>query len=234
MFQRLAALSEQRSELAQQLIATQENTYRYISRELHDEFGQILTAMGAMLHRLERRASPDDATRGGLRELREIAQSALEKVRTLSQALHPVILEESGLDSALEWYLPTFQSQTGIAIQYERTGTGSDLDPQTATHVYRVLQETLNNVTRHSRSPDAKVRLDISKHRVLLEVEDNGIGFGHAESGRGMGMAGMRERAELMGGSIEFLNRNGGGALVRLTIPITRAVEAHVGEAHAG
>jgi signal transduction histidine kinase len=234
MFQRLADLSEHRSELARQLIATQENTYRYISRELHDEFGQILTAMGAMLQRLERRANPDEATRGGLRELREIAQSALERVRTLSQALHPVILEERGLDSALEWYLPTFQSQTGIAVQFERTGSTSELDSQTATHVYRVLQEALNNVTRHSRSPDAKVRLQISEETVLLEVEDNGIGFGHAESRRGMGMAGMRERAELIGGTIEFLNRSGGGALVRLRIPISRAVEANAGEAHAG
>jgi signal transduction histidine kinase len=229
MFGRLAALSERRSELAQQLIATQENTYRYISRELHDEFGQILTAMGAMMQRLERRAAPDAATRSGLHELREIAQTALEKVRTLSQALHPVILEESGLDSALEWYLPAFQTQTGIAVRYERTGAPSDLDPQMATHLYRVLQEALNNVTRHSRSPDATVRLDISRDKVLLEVEDNGVGFGTAESGRGMGMAGMRERAELIGGVIEFLNRNGGGALVRLTVPLTRSVEAHAG-----
>ena len=120
MFDQLQKLSEQRSDLAQQLISTQESTYRSISRELHDEFGQILTALGAMLQRLERRTPEHDPIRAGLRELREIAQSALDKVRTLSQALHPVILDENGLESALEWYLPTFERQTGIVIRYEK------------------------------------------------------------------------------------------------------------------
>src|SRR5262245_30533509 len=92
MFHQAAAISEQRSELAQQLITIQENTFRYLSRELHDDFGQILTAIGAMLRR---------GTRDDLQEVRQIVQSALDKVRTLSRALHPVILEEHGLDAAL-------------------------------------------------------------------------------------------------------------------------------------
>src|SRR5262245_48405418 len=92
MFLQVAAISERRSELAQQLITIQENTFRYLSRELHDDFGQILTAIGAMLRR---------GTREDLQEVREIVQTALDKVRTLSRALHPVILEEHGLDAAL-------------------------------------------------------------------------------------------------------------------------------------
>lgn len=228
MFGQLAKLSEQRSELAQQLISTQENTYRSISRELHDEFGQILTALGAMLQRLERRTPEHDSIRAGLRELREIAQSALDKVRRLSQALHPVILDENGLESALEWYLPAFERQTGIEVRYEKTGAGA-IDSRTATHVYRVLQEALNNVARHSGSPRATVRLNLSPERLLLEVEDYGTGFGEGARGRGIGLTGMRERAELMNGSIEFVKGDAGGCVVRLSVPILQAAEAHAG-----
>jgi signal transduction histidine kinase len=228
IFDQLAKLSEQRRELAQQLISTQENTYRSISRELHDEFGQILTALGAMLQRLERRTPEHDPIRAGLRELREIAQSALDKVRTLSQALHPVILDENGLESALEWYLPAFERQTGIEVRYEKTGAGA-IDSRTATHVYRVLQEALNNVARHSGSPRATVRLNLSPEKLSLEVEDYGIGFGEGARGRGIGLTGMRERAELMNGSIEFVKGSGGGCIVRLSVPIMQAAEAHAG-----
>jgi signal transduction histidine kinase len=229
MFDQLQKLSEQRSDLAQQLISTQESTYRSISRELHDEFGQILTALGAMLQRLERRTPEHDTIRAGLRELREIAQSALDKVRTLSQALHPVILDENGLESALEWYLPTFERQTGIAIRYEKTGAAGPMDPRVATHVYRVLQEALNNVARHSKSPQAVVRMNLSPDDLVLEVEDSGVGLSNTGAGRGIGMTGMRERAELVNGSIDITNRNGGGCLVRLRVPIPQPVEAHAG-----
>jgi signal transduction histidine kinase len=229
MFDQLQKLSGQRSDLAQQLISTQESTYRSISRELHDEFGQILTALGAMLQRLERRTPEHDPIRTGLRELREIAQSALDKVRTLSQALHPVILEENGLESALEWYLPTFQRQTGIAIHYEKTGAAGTMDPRVATHVYRVLQEALNNVARHSKSSHAVVRLNLSPDNLLLEVEDSGVGLSTMRTGRGIGLTGMRERAELVNGSINITNRNGGGCLVRLWVPIPQVTEVHAG-----
>jgi signal transduction histidine kinase len=219
MFDRVSELSELRSELAQQLITMQENTFRSLSRELHDEFGQILTAMGAMLKRAERR-TPETAgaDRAELHEIREVAQSALEKVRSLSQTLHPVVLDDAGFEGALDAYLPGFQKQTGIGIRYEKTGESRDLDRGIAIHVYRVLQEALNNVARHSKSPTAEVRLRFQKHAVILEVEDRGTGFRHRER-QGMGMVSMRERAELIHGSVEFVDVDGGGALVRLTVP---------------
>src|ERR1700677_1355396 len=107
LFTRMAELSERRSELAQKLIATQESTLRYISRELHDEFGQILTAMGAMLGRSGTHAPEGSSLRADLQEVRLIAQDTLDRVRTLSQALHPVMLEEAGLEPTLDWYIPT-------------------------------------------------------------------------------------------------------------------------------
>ena len=111
LFQEVAALSARRSELAQQLIAMQENTFRSISRDLHDDFGQILTAIGTMLQRTSRRAADTDSVRADLREVQEIVQATLEKVRTLSHALHPVILDEIGFEGALDQYLPAFRSR---------------------------------------------------------------------------------------------------------------------------
>jgi signal transduction histidine kinase len=218
LFQQVADISERRSELAQQLISMQENTFRSISRDLHDDFGQILTAIGVMLQRTGRR-DPE------LREVQEIVQSTLEKVRSLSHALHPAALEELGFETALHQYLPDFERQTGIAIHYEKVGTSREVDRQVGIHLYRVMQEALNNTARHSKSTRASVRLRFLPDTVMLEVEDEGVGFGSRER-PGMGLVSMRERAEMVNGRVEFLDRTGGGALVRLTVPAAPE-EAH-------
>ncbi|MGA3205366.1 MAG: sensor histidine kinase [Bryobacteraceae bacterium] len=219
MFAQVASLSERRSDLARQLISIQENTFRYISRELHDDFGQILTAIGAMLHRAGKKIPPlDDSLRGDFEEVRGIVQSTLDKVRTLSQALHPMVLDDAGLEGALDLYLAGFEKQTGIAVRYEKDGSSRAVDRDVAIHVYRVLQEALNNVSKHSKSTAAEVRLRFQPEALVLEVEDHGVGFGQEKEGRGMGLTSMRERAELIGGTIEFLKR-GRGAMVRLTVP---------------
>jgi signal transduction histidine kinase len=203
------------------MISMQENTFRSISRELHDEFGQILTAIGAMLARAERRTPAEGgADKSDLREIQEVAQSALEKVRSLSHALHPALLDDAGFESALDAYLPAFEKQTGISVQYEKNGTMRELDRGVAIHLYRVLQEALNNVARHSKSATVRVRLNYLPVSVVLEVEDRGIGIGKKES-RGMGLVSMRERAELVNGRVEFLNVEGGGTLIRMTLPST-------------
>ena len=229
LFARLAALSEQRSELAQKLIATQESTLRYISRELHDEFGQILTAMGSMLGRAGKHAPEGSPLRTGLEEVREVAQSTLEKVRSLSQALHPVMLDEAGLESTLDWYLPVVERQSGIDISYEKSGTPFVLDGNAAIHVYRVLQEALNNVVRHSGAKQAWVRLRFLPRTLELEVEDHGKGFFLQAAQQGIGLVAMRERAELLGGTIAFSSPAAGGTLVHLEIPREKT-EAHAGQ----
>ena len=227
MFRQVASLSERRSELAQQLIAIQENSFRYIARELHDDFGQILTAIGAMLQRAGRHAPALDAPlRTELKEVQEIVQSTLDKVRTLSQALHPAVLEEAGLEVAMAQHLPVFEKQTGIRIAYEASGSGPALDQTVAIHMYRVLQEALNNVARHSKAARAVVRLRYSADTVVLEVEDGGVGLNTAGQTRGMGLVSMRERAELVHGRLELLSANGSGLLVRLTVPLALQ-EAH-------
>ena len=228
LFAQLAALSAQRSDLAQQLISTQESTLRYISRELHDEFGQILTAMGSMLGRAGKYAPPDSTLRADLEEVRGIAQTTLDKVRSLSQALHPVMLDEAGLESTLDWYLPVVERQSGIDISYEKSGTPFPVDGNAAIHVYRVLQEAVNNVIRHSGAKNAWVRLRFLSQGLELEVEDHGKGFVAPAAKTGIGLVAMRERAELLNGKIEFASPAAGGTLVRLTVPREKS-ELHAG-----
>ena len=218
LFARLESLSTQRGELVQKLITVRESTLHHIARELHDEFGQILTAMGSMLRRAGTHAPEGSPLRAELREINELAQSTLNNVRSLSQALHPSILDEMGLDSTIEWYLPTVEKQVGITISYERTGTAAVLNGSASIHVYRVLQEAVNNVARHAGADRAWVRLRHDDRVLELEVEDHGKGFGTTES-RGLGLVAMRERADLLGGTIEFLTPANGGTLVRLTVP---------------
>jgi signal transduction histidine kinase len=228
LFGQLEELSNQRSELAQKLIATQESTLRHISRELHDEFGQILTAVGSMISRAGKHAPEGSSLRKDLREIAEVAQTTLDKVRTLSQALHPVMLDETGLESTINWYLPTVERQTEVAISYEQSGTPVSVDGSVSVHLYRILQEALNNVTRHSGARQAWVRLRFLSHAIELEVEDHGRGFSPDSARQGIGMVAMRERAGLLGGRIEFLKPAEGGTLVRLKVPI-EAMEPDAG-----
>jgi signal transduction histidine kinase len=223
VFQRLEQLSEHRSELARRLITVQEEVLHSISRELHDEFGQILTAMGAMLRRAEKRLPPDSGFHEEVQEVRAVAQSTLEKVRSLSQVLHPPILDDGGLEKAIDWYLPVFEKQTGIAVHYEKNGAGPAVPDRVAINVYRVLQEALNNLAKHSESSQAWVRVNFAAGRLQLEVEDHGIGLPQngAPASHGTGLVAMRERAQILHGRIDFLKAAGDrGTLVRLDIPI--------------
>ena len=220
LFRELAALSDRRRELARKLIAMRESTLREISRELHDEFGQILTAIGSMLGRAGRQAPEGSPLRTELREINEIAQTSLDKVRALSQTLHPSILEELGLESTIEWYLSTVEKQLGLHVTYARAGTSPNLDDTTGIHVYRVLQEAVSNIARHSGTDRAWVRLRCDDGVLKLEVEDHGKGLDPDTSPRGLGLVAMRERAELVGGALEFLRPREGGTLVRLTVPL--------------
>ena len=251
LFAEIEMLSDRRRELAQQMIATREATLHHISRELHDDFGQVLTAMGSMLGRAGKQAPENSPLRTDLQDVREIAQSTLEKVRELSQALHPSMLEEAGLERTIEWYLSTVTRQLGLEVSYERSGPQLHVDEHIGIHVYRVLQEALTNVARHAGTRRASVRLRFaetggSRDRQVggsadrtpgrpipqspdlpdwleLAVEDRGPGVLDTPERRGLGIVTMRERAELLGGTIEFSRPAEGGTLVTLRVPLLRS-----------
>jgi signal transduction histidine kinase len=230
LFNRLAIFSDHRSELARKLITVQEEALHSIARELHDEFGQILTAIGAMLRRAEKQGLPPDSPfREELHEARQVAQTTLEKIRSLSQVLHPTILDDGGLEKAIDWYVPTFEKQTGIAVKYEKSGASPVVPDRIAINIYRVLQEALNNAARHSHTQTVWVRVRFSPDRFRLEVEDRGAGLPAERDPsmrRGTGLVAMRERAELLRGTIEFLRPGEKGTLVRLDVPLTEDATA--------
>jgi signal transduction histidine kinase len=219
LFDRVNDLSIQRRTLARELISNQESTLRAISRDLHDEFGQILTAIGAMLGRARRHA-PDANFEGQVLEVNQIVQDTLEKVRSLSQSLQPVILEEQGLIAAIEWHLNAFERQHGIAVRYQRSGNPPALESARSIHIYRILQEALNNIAKHAKVREASLNLTITQDRLEIEITDQGSGI-PAGYKAGVGLAGMRERAELLNGSIQFKRLNA-GTTVHLTVPLER------------
>ena len=226
LFDQLAHLSEERRTLAGKVISLQEDTFRQLARELHDEFGQVLTAIGMMLVRAERKISPEETTaREQLREVREIANHTLERVRGMSQMLHPPVLDDYGLEKSIEWYLGQFQKQTGLTVHYEKTGAAPFIGDLTAIHVYRIVQEALNNVARHAHTQEAWVRARYAPASLEVEIEDHGAGLTAGPSRPGMGLIAMRERAGLLQGSIEIAGRAGGGTLVRLCAPLSPGLD---------
>ena len=189
--------------------------------------------MGSMLGRAGKHTPEGSPLRAELREIGEIAQTTLDNVRGLSQTLHPSILEEAGLERTVDWYLSTIERQMGLTVSYERPALPLAVDSEIGIQVYRVFQESLNNIARHSGVKEARVRLDFVDGVLQLDVEDRGKGITASPGRRGLGIVAMRERAALVGGTIEFLRPaqgpstgSGQGTLVRLRVPLPKASHA--------
>jgi signal transduction histidine kinase len=259
-FEAVQALSAERRELSWRVLRMQEDLQTTIARELHDEFGQILTALGTMLGRIRNREArlpapgarlqqdgpgasaepaagslsssriPEPEARSlvdDLDEVRVLAQRTLDRIRTQSRMLHPVILDDFGLQQAVAWYVGEFARQHAVETHFEPAGELGTLPSEVAIHLYRIVQEALTNVARHAGATRAVVRMARTGEDVTLEVEDNGRGLvadpsRSSSSGRaGIGMTSMRERAELMGGVLT-LGRPaaGGGLVVGVRVPV--------------
>jgi signal transduction histidine kinase len=224
IYERLETVSDERKELAGKVIAVQEDVFRTLARELHDDFGQVLTALGAMLQRAKRRIPEDSPAQSDLREIREVTATTLERVRLMSQMLHPPVLDDHGLEKSIEWYVSQFQKQSGLDVHYEKIGNGPWIGDQVAIHVYRILQEALNNVLRHAKTSEVWVKAEYTPSRLKLTVEDHGVGMHGSPPRSGIGLISMRERAGLLGGMLEFSSPGSGGARVTLTVPLQSGV----------
>ena len=224
IFDRLETVSDERKELAGKVITVQEEVFRTLARELHDDFGQVLTALGAMLQRAKRRIPEDSPAQADLREIRDVAATTLERVRLMSQMLHPPVLDDHGLEQSIEWYLTQFRKQSGLVVHYEKIGNGPWIGDQVAIHVYRILQEALNNVLRHAKTSEVWVKAEYTPSQLRLAVEDHGVGMPVSQPRRGIGLISMRERAGLLGGVLEFANPAAGGVRVTLLVPLQAGV----------
>jgi signal transduction histidine kinase len=202
----------------------QEEVLRSVSRELHDEFGQILTAVATMLARAERKGVPPDSPlRTELSEVRQITHNTLEKMRSLSQMLHPAVLDDYGLAKGIEWYAEVFQRQTGIVTQAIVEGPPIRITGQPATNCFRIMQEALNNAAKHSGTKRAEIHAIFRPDSLTLSIRDFGHGMPPANnkgSKPGLGLIAMRERAELLNGKLQVISAPNAGTTVTITMPL--------------
>ena len=229
-FEDVGRLSGELRSLSWKMMRMQEDLQESFSRELHDEFGQLLTAIGMLLGRVKRKLPADSPLLADLEEVRGIVQETLERIRTESRMLHPVILDDFGLENALKWYVEQFGRQHGVEARFVKEGPIGVVSPDAAIHIYRIVQEALTNVSRHSGSTEAWVRLRQAEDRIELEIEDRGRGLPpeaeRREGWQGIGLVSMRERAELMGGEFALVPAAAGGTIVRVGVPLQMATRA--------
>ena len=229
LLEQLKAQSEQLRKLSWKLIEVQEETLRQVARDLHDEFGQILTAIGAMLSRAgQQELERNSAFVEEVEHVKKIVEDTLQNVRNSSQIFRPAILDDFGLEQTLEWFALQFTRQTGIDVHFEGRLSDEFFPAEDAIHVYRIVQEALANVARHSNADEAWVTLEESGGEVHLEIRDNGAGYDPGAemdrlAGEGAGLMGMRERARHLNGTIRLNSAPAQGTSVRLTVPLRRA-----------
>ncbi|HEY1660027.1 MAG TPA: PAS domain S-box protein [Candidatus Sulfotelmatobacter sp.] len=217
-------------ELSARLLRLRDDEQRRLARELHDSVGQLLAAVGmnlAVVSAESQKLSPSAAK--CVAENADLIQEVTRQIRTISHLLHPPLLDEAGLASALRWYVEGFAKRSGIEVNLEIPDELGRLPNQTEIAMFRVVQECLTNIHRHSGSPTASVRIFMQKNRLLLEVEDHGKGIAKdtqrkiEQSGEmGVGFSGMRERLWQLGGALQ-LQSGGNGTLVKAVLPIDSA-----------
>jgi PAS domain S-box-containing protein len=213
---------DQLRRLSGSIMANQEKERKAIARELHDELGQVLTALRMDAVWLSERLRPVDP-KSGERALAmcRLIDHTIDEVRGLATRLRPGVLDDLGLIDALEWCIADFEKRTGIACLFTHR-KGPMIDGIGATAAYRIVQEALTNVTRHAGATQVKVSLKPEKGMLTLAVVDNGRGFNLQEiaASECLGLAGMRERAGLLGGSLEIQSRPGQGTKVCFRLPV--------------
>jgi two-component system sensor histidine kinase UhpB len=205
------------SRVSWHLLEKQETTARRFSHELHDELGQTLTALKANLVSLGQRENSEG--RAVMEDCLSLTDGAIKNVRELSQLLRPTILDDFGLEAGLRWLCDRFQTRTGIKVSFESSLSGR-LTDELETHIFRIAQEALTNVARHSKAAGVEVKLSSADGHVKLVIADNGRGFEpRTGAGGGLGMVGMRARARSAGGELKVETAAGKGVRIEVRIP---------------
>jgi PAS domain S-box-containing protein len=222
-------------ELSARLLKLQDEERRRVARELHDGVGQLLAAMSMNASRLngEKSKLSPDAARCAEENSRLIEQASVD-IRTMSYLFHPPLLDEMGLHSALKWYVEGFAERSKIAAELELPADGARLPQDYELCLFRIAQECLTNIHRHSGSSTARVRLLRSPGEIKLEVSDKGKGINQETQSKiasgetaGVGLRGMRERLRQLGGSAE-IRSNGHGTVVIATVPFAESAPSIV------
>jgi signal transduction histidine kinase len=222
LYRELAEHDRSRGELLRKVISAQEDERRRIARELHDETSQSLAAVAIALETAATLASGD--VRRRLEDAKSIAGRALEELHRLLFDLRPSVLDDLGLASAVRWYAERHLEPLGIAVRCEFSGLEDRLPPEIETTLFRVVQEALTNVEKHSSAETVLVQCAAREREVTVEIEDDGKGFdpaaiGPSATGTGLGLTGMRERVSLLGGRLTIDSSPGEGTRIVVAVP---------------
>jgi two-component system, NarL family, sensor histidine kinase UhpB len=214
----LQRVHHERRLAGQMVLRAQEEERRRVARDLHDEVNQALTAILLRLEALSQDSPPE--RQEDVAELKRLANQAMEELLNLARHLRPTALDDHGLVPAIEAQLKGFGERTGIAADFATEGDAAGLDEDKQTVVYRVAQEALLNVGRHANATHVDVTLTAREAGAELRVSDDGSGFNPASAREGgLGLAGMAERARLVGGELDLRSSPGSGTEVTLRVP---------------
>jgi signal transduction histidine kinase len=205
--------------LAGRLIIAQEEERKHITRELHDSLSQQVAALAIGLTRLERHLPDTNGARAELMSLDNRLNELSEHVRSMSHRLHSSTLEHVGLADALKLHCSELSEQKGIAVDFDICGNIESLPSDTALCLYRVAQESLRNVVKHSRAERANVTILRDGDTIELRVADRGVGFDPSGKREGLGLVSMEERVRLLGGSLKVISQPGDGTELRVWVP---------------
>jgi signal transduction histidine kinase len=225
----LDAANQNLRELSARLLQSQDDERRRIARELHDSVGQLLAALNMNLSAVRGDIERLAQTANALADSENLVNEMSTEVRTISHLLHPPLLDEAGLCSALRWYADGFALRSKIKVDLDLPEDFDRLPRESETAIFRVVQECLTNIHRHSGSTLARIRLRQPDRQVLVEIEDQGKGIPAekkeemSSSGTpGVGIRGMRERLRQLGGTLD-INSNGSGTVIVVRLPIADA-----------
>jgi signal transduction histidine kinase len=211
--------------LTGRLMQIQDAERRRVARDVHDGLGQYLVGVKMGVDQLARRLAQDPACQEPIGEISSLLTRAINETRTISHLLHPPLLDEIGLGSALAAYADGFAKRSGIAVTIDVAHDLGRLDAEIETALFRVVQESLLNVHRHSQSPTASVSLRRENNKILLQISDQGVGMPfrpNDTAGLGVGLLGIRERIRQLDGKIEINSHNGKGTSVLVCTPDRR------------
>jgi len=218
--------------LSQQLVATQEEERKKLTRELHDHVGQMLTALRMEIGKADRaRGGSDTQVRNAIGEAKRLLDTILRSVRDLVMGLRPTMLDDFGLQPALEWHVRDFRRRFNIAVDLTVHGDLDTLPDQHRTCVYRIVQEALTNCARHAHAKRIGISVRYEHNTLDLLVSDDGVGIDLARA-RGVGLLGIEERVRELHGSFNVGSRQPHGTELHVTLPVAVSIqEAHLARA---